>query len=411
MPFYSVIKMNAQYVTTAKVYIDQLKRYQAIETHLARLLGGWLPGVERWEVKKQIAYHIWADMQHSQRIRTRLWELRITNPDRDVDAGIEKAIEALACAQHDYELIAGVYLVLKTELLAAYKHYVATTFSVYDYPSILTLNTIIPELEAQINWASRVVGELANNGEKRRQTQRWLQFAKEIINAMGGVNGDKPAQDLPIPPPAYATLLPFSQAKRDERFKLQVMGSPMPDENDVMAYMLWQFSNYVQEMQAAETLATTLWEVKGMEWEFYYDVARHCWDEVRHSELGENRLNQLGYHITDFPCSIGSYGWRQLFNPLIRYCALTYVIEADSFKLKHNSYQKYLAENDMESAQAIMYDIMDETMHVRFGQKWVPKMMPHYQEQKTLQALIDECRDIVAKHSVSPAQRQAALAK
>ena len=71
MPFYSVIKMNAQYVTTAKVYIDQLKRYQAIETHLARLLGGWLPGVERWEVKKQIAYHIWADMQHSQRIGVR----------------------------------------------------------------------------------------------------------------------------------------------------------------------------------------------------------------------------------------------------------------------------------------------------------------------------------------------------
>lgn len=106
----------------------------------------------------------------------------------------------------------------------------------------------------------------------------------------------------------------------------------------------------------------------------------------------------------------GSYGWRQLFDPLIRYCALTYVIEADSFALKHASYQKYLELGDMDSAQPIMFDIMDETMHVRFGQKWVPHLMTHYQYPDDLQALIKACRVIVSKHSVAPAQREAALA-
>lgn len=402
--------MGSSIVGQVKANIEYLKRYQTLETQMARLLGGWLPGVARWEVKKQIGYHLWEDMQRSQHIRTRLWELRITNPDRNVAPEVKDCVQQLAVAQHDYELLAGVYLVLKTELLNAYKQYVASTFDVYDHPSVIMFKSIIPGLEEQITWATRTVADLADSGEKRRQVQRWMQFAQDIIIAIGGVNGDAPTTELPTPPPGYSSLLPFSEAKRDERFTVQVGGMALPDENNIMEYMLWQFSNYVQEMQAAETLATVLWEVDDFDWEFYFDIARHCWDEIRHSELGENRLNQLGYHITDFPSSIGSYGWRQLFNPLIRYCALTYVIEADSFKLKHSSYQKYLAQNDMESAQAIMYDIMDETMHVRFGQKWVGKLMEHYAYVDSLQTLIDECRETVAKHSVSSAQREAALA-
>jgi len=403
--------MTSMSVDTIKANNERLKRYQALETHAAKLIGGWLPGVARWEIKKQLGYHLWEDLKHSQLLRTRLWELRINTPDRDLDPGLAEAIERLAVAQHDYEAIAGIYLALKTELLAAYRRYAANTYQVYDHPSVIALNAIIPGLAAQVEWANRVVRELADTGDKRRNVQRWLTYAGDVVAAIGGVDGDQPRAGFPVPPPGYATLLPFSEARRDERFTIQVTGAPIPDEADNMGWLLWQFSNYTQEMQAAETLATVMWEAKGMEWEFYFDIARHCWDEVRHVELGETRLGQLGHTVTDFPCSVGSYGWRQLFNPLIRYCALTYIIEADSFKLKHSSYQRYVALNDTESAQSIMYDIMDETMHVRFGQKWVPRLMERYQYPGELQALIDECRGIVATHAVSPAQRMAALAK
>lgn len=403
--------MASKVIGLAKQNIDRLKRYQALETGIARLLGGWLPGIARWEVKKQVGYHLWEDMRHSQAIRTRLWELRVANPDRDLDPALAEAVERLALAQHDDELLAGVYLVLQADVLAACKAYVASTYSVYDYPSVIMLGAVIPALEAQIAWAEQTVKTLADSGEKRRRVQRWMQYARDVVASVGGVDGAEPVADFPVPPPGYGLLLPFSEAKRDERFTVAVAGAPMPDEADPVGYMVWQFANYVQEMQAAETLATIMWEVKGMEWDFYFDIARHCWDEIRHSELGENRLNQLGHHIADFPSSIGSYGWRQLFNPLIRYCALTYVIEADSFALKHASYQRYLEQDDMESAQALMYDIMDETMHVRFGQKWVDKLKAHYGETMPLDALIQECRSIVAKHAVAPAQRAAAVAR
>ena len=391
--------------------IDRLKRYQAFETQSARLLGGWLPGVARWEVKKQMAYHLWENMEHSRDLRTRLWELRVTNPDRGVDAQISAAVDRLAAAQHDYELVAGVYLGLKTALLHAYEHYVATTFDIYDHPSVIVLRSLIARTQEQIRWARPVVDEMTDSGEKRRNVQRWMQFVQEVVTAIGGIDGDGEKSALPLPPPAYSTLLPFSEARRDGRFEVVIASPPAPAKDDHAAYLLWQFSNYVQEMQAAETLATVLWEAQAMDWEFYYDVARHCWDEVRHSELGENRLNQLGYHISDFPSAIGSYGWRQLFDPAIRYCALTYIIEAGSFKLKHESYQRYLSQNDLESAQAVMYDIMDETMHVRFGQKWVPALMQAFGVQRTLEEFIEDCLQIVATHIVAPAESEAAAAK
>ena len=87
---------------------------------LARYEGRWYE-VARWEIKKQLGYHLWEDLKHSQLLRTRLWELRINTPDRDLDPGLAEAIERLAVAQHDYEAIAGIYLALKTELLAAYR--------------------------------------------------------------------------------------------------------------------------------------------------------------------------------------------------------------------------------------------------------------------------------------------------
>ncbi|MCA9838193.1 MAG: DUF455 family protein [Trueperaceae bacterium] len=397
----------ADFLDNAKLNIERLKFFQAFEIQLTRLLGGWLPGVERWETKHEIGLHIFQNAENSRDLRTRLWELRVSNPDKDVEAEVLKTTNALALAQHDFELLTGVYLVVKKQLIEAYQAYVKSTHGVYDYPSIPVLKRCIATNTEQLEWAKRELVLLTDSGEKKRKMQCWLRYTEELVRAIGGIDGQGEKSDLPMPPPAYSLLLPFSEAKRDERFKVQIMGMPMPEKSERLEWLLWQFANYAAEMQAAETLATVLWETEGMPWEFYFDIARHCWDEVRHSKLGETRLAELGYHVSDFPCSVGSYAWRQLFDPLIRYCALTYIIEAGSFKLKHESYQDYLVEGDTESAQAIMFDIVDETMHVRWGSKWVPELMKHYDYGQTLEHLIEACRDIVSSHSVAPAQRKA----
>nr|NIP98539.1 ferritin-like domain-containing protein [Akkermansiaceae bacterium] len=160
------------------------------------------------------------------------------------------------------------------------------------------------------------------------------------------------------------------------------------------------------EMQAAESLASILWEADGMPWDFYYDLGRHTYDECRHSQMGEERLNELGHQLTEFPQFTGNFAWRQLYDPARRYGMLTYVIEQDSFALKHESYKKYVQQNDTRSAEAILYDIIDETMHVRWGVKWLPELIKAQGEDLPVDQLVEQCRQAVLENSLAPAQRQ-----
>jgi uncharacterized ferritin-like protein (DUF455 family) len=402
--------MRSQKTGKMEEHVRQLQHFQSYEIQVSRLLGGWLPGISRWEVKHQVGAHLWEDAQHSREIRTRLWELRTANPDRGVAETVLPVVNLLAAAQHDYELLAGIYLALKAELISSYREYLDSTYIVYDSPTIPMLRKIVAEEEDQLAWAKQTIAELAGSGEAVRNVGRWTVFARAVLEAAGGIGGRTrtDATDLPEPPPAYTCLLPFPEAKRDERFDVRLDASPMPDSDDRLAQVLFQFSNYTMEMQAAETLGSILWEVKGMPWEFYYDLARHCADEVRHSKLGETRLMELGYHTTEFPHSVGNYAWRQLIDPLRRYCALTEVIEAGGFEYKHATYRRHVEHGDHESAQAVLFDIIDETMHVRFGHKWVPRLMEHYHYSHSNEDLVEECRRITEQNSFVPLQRESA---
>lgn len=395
---------------SAHQLIDQLSWLQAYEIQCARLLGGWLPGVANWEAKHEMGLHLWQDAEHSHELRLRLWELRTPHPDRKVDTRLADVTTAFASAQVDVEFIAGLYLVLKKHLLEACRSIAGATSSVYDAPTIAILQRHIPRKEAQMQWARNELAKVSGDEEKQRRIARWTSYCEAALAANGGVTGTQSssasAEDMPLPP-GYHLLLPFPQAARDERFKMSLQGMK-PPEGDAQEQTVFQFFNYSQEMQAAETLGSLLWETENMPWDFYYDVSRHCYDEIRHSALGEERLKSLGHKVTDFPNSAANYTWRQLMDPLHRYCALTYVIEADSFKYKHSTYQEYLKRNDVESAESVLFDILDETMHVRWGQKWVPKLMEAISYPMPLESLVKECREQVLANSVNSLQRQAA---
>jgi len=53
--------MASELTGTIKNHVTRLARYQALETYAARVLGGWLAGIARWEVKQRVAYHLWED--------------------------------------------------------------------------------------------------------------------------------------------------------------------------------------------------------------------------------------------------------------------------------------------------------------------------------------------------------------
>lgn len=390
---------------TQKEVITQLCTFQYLEIGCACILGGWLPGLRRWESKHAAALHLWQDAQHSKHLRTRLWELKVMNPDRLVPDEARDVLSGLALAREDDEFLAGLYLGLKSALLAAYHRFLEATHPVNDAPSVEVIQRIIPEIEAQLATAREMLATAAAGSPDRDggRGERWRQFIASRAAFLGD-SSDGPAEPV-LPPPGYSVSpLPFPEARRDERFKIDFAGIPRPAEGDFEAQRLFQFVNYAHEMQAAETLGSVLWEVKGMPWEFYYDVARHCYDEARHCQLGEARLAELGRHITEFPHCVTNYNWRQLVDPLRRYCILTFIIEQDSFKYKHESYKRYLEQTDHESAEAVLYDIADEMLHVRWGKKWVPELMKNTGEASDLDGLVAESRRLLLDHTANPLQ-------
>ncbi len=395
------------HINDNKKRVAQLKHLQAWETHSCRLLGGWQPGIRHWEAKHAVGFHLWQDIQTAQDIRTRLWELRVSRPDSSaVKQAVLPAIDKLASAQHDFEFIAGLYLGVKKALATAYRSYLADTQSTWDAPSIDILERAATIKDTQIAWAETYIEQVAKTDQEKHLVSRWTNYIEELIAAVGSVAGDQDtAEALPDLPPGYDILLPFGEAKRDDRFEVQLQGFDRPPLEDQEEHTLWQFVNYTMEMQAAETLGSVLWEVTDMEWNFYYDIARHCYDECRHSQMGEERIIELGHKIFDFPQFTGNYAWRQLYDPLRRYGMLTYVIEQDSFALKHETYKNYVKTGDSTSAEAVMYDIIDETMHIRWGQKWVPELIKYQNEELDVDALVKECRTAIMENSLSPAQR------
>lgn len=388
----------------------RLRRLHEWEIQSARLLGGWLPGVARWEVKHTMGQHLWQDAEHSKVWRTRLWELRVAKPERKPQPAVAAVVARLAAAQTDVEFLGGLYDGLKRALVEAYEQLLDRVHPVHDAPTLAALKRILPEKRAQLAWADEALPLLAKTEDQTRLVGRWVGHVREAIAAVGGVEGPEPdGWQLPEPPPGHArSPLPFPGAARDERFTVTLTGMALPPEGDHAAARLFQFFNYSQEMQAAETLATLLWEVDDMPWDFYYDIARHCYDEERHSALGEARLAELGHQVTDFPNNTANYAWRQLVDPLRRYAVLTYVIEADSFKYKHQTYQQHLAAGDMASAEAVLFDIVDETIHLRFGQQWVPELMKRADYTGTLEELVAECREILLAHTINPMQKASA---
>ncbi len=382
----------------------RLQVFQATESWCARLFAGWIPGIPNWEAKHSLGLHLWQNLQIARDLRTRLWELRVSQPDRfEVADLLETVIRRLACAQHDTEFIAGAYLGLLRALCDAFRHYLKHAHATWDEPSLPLLERALAQHESQIEWAEAFLREEAATAEHQHLVKRWNQYASDLLSASGLFS--ESTGDLPDPPPAYECLLPFPEAKRDRRFKTQLHGFERPDPDDHDAHAIWQFLNYTMEMQAAETLASVLWEARDMPWEFHYDLGRHCYDECRHSRMGEERLNELGHQLAEFPQFTGNYAWRQLYDPLRRYGILTCVIEQDAFALKHESYKKYIQQDDTRSAEAILYDIIDETMHVRWGVKWLPELIKAQGEDITVDHVVEECRRAVAENSLNPTQR------
>ena len=367
--------------------VELLKRYAFLERASMRTLAGWLAGIPEWDAKNMIGLHIWESAEAADGLRARLRELRTHQPERNISAGLHALATELDYAANTAEVIATVYLVVKAALLDAYETHRSRTWEAFDNPTVKVIDGKLIDLtRAQVAWAEQFMPEVA---ARQPGWEAWRDYIAGLLAADGGVTGLAPVSEAPTRPEAHPLLLPWRACQRMPDWPIFDPDTDIePDrKTDPEAHRLWRFKHYLNEMTAAETLASVLWMTPEMPWEFQHNVARHQWDEIRHSQLGQTRVQQLGMQISDVPQVVQIYNVMMTLPAVDQYALLTTVIEPNGMPEKVANRQHWEETDDEISAAAVSYDWSDENFHIRWGQKWTPVLLKVYGYEETAEQI------------------------
>jgi hypothetical protein len=319
-------------------------------------------------------------------LRARIGELRRSEKSVDAppDASLTALMDEVIRAEDAVELLTGIYGVIKPALVTAYKAHLDGINPLVDYPTGRMLRLLLAEEETQTALGQRYLAELVSRADgDQARSAAWAAHVQAYLDATGGIAGDAPAMAPAALPAARSDGQPWvmpQQSGRDARFRSSVPKPPtvfVPERGDAvregLEQMMWV---RFHEMSPAETVAAIMTLERGRPWAFYRDLARHCWDEVRHSAFGQAALQAEGIDITANPNWTG-FATMCLaeLDPIEAYTHLTVAIEQAAMKYPPGKRQEYEFCRD-KAQHALMalyqdYDWADEVLHSHFGQEWI----------------------------------------
>jgi hypothetical protein len=392
------IEQNAEY----------LKRYVFLERACMRTLAGWLPGVPEWEAKNEFGLHIWESGDSADLLYNRLRELRCYQPERGLSPRLKKLVQELDYAQNTAEVVATIYLVVKKALLEAYGNHPEVTWSDFDRPTVKMTEKVLPTAERQVKWAEKVFAGIEQNYPG---WQEWQNYIAGLLAADGGITGAEPPAAEPQHPGERALLLPWKECQRMKSWPIFDPSVDIePDrKTNAEAHRLWRFKHYLNEMTAAETLGSILWMTPEMTWEYQYNVSRHLWDEIRHSQLGQVRVQQLGLKIEEVPQVVQIYNVMMTLPAVDQYALLTTVIEPNGMPEKSANREHWEEIQDDISAAAVSYDWNDENFHIRWGKKWTPVLLQTYGYKETPEEIAARTEAWLLEHTPVKMQQKMAV--
>jgi hypothetical protein len=327
-------------------------------------------------------------MRRVQDLRQRCRELGVTFQEMHFSRCVagRRLIEALCEAETSADFMQTAVVMTHGVLASAISEYLRDNDNVYDLPSATLMEASRAELVDQMAWAETALAQLAVLPRGRPEAK--------YLGRIEALLAELPAALLTFQSRGTEAVvsgrrigrLPFAESVLPRGFHhLEFRSSPLTAEADYPVRAKFHGINFLQEVQAADSTASLMFDAPDMPWEFFFDVSRHMWDESRHAMFGEQKLNSIGSSAAKEGLSGKAYAMRQTLAPLDRYAALT-TQEADAFPGKHVGLKDALEHGDAMSAMAWSYDIADEAQHVRFGTKWLPVLVgkggdPHSVEQ------------------------------
>jgi hypothetical protein len=368
-----------------------LRRYVVVERGLLRSLAGWFIAARAYEDKYTLAYHLLDHAEHVSLLRARLTEIRGGQINANVDPALVHGMAKLPDATDFTGFLDAAYGVLQADLLRCYRDHRAAADPVANAVEIRLLDRMIPIIEGHQNWAEEKTSPCPEKSEPGQRTRRFLLES-------GGISG------LADPCPQIETLSApqppsFERPKTilfDHRIRRgELTAYENRNGTDIGEGTREDFKVFFNELYAAALLASVLYDADPSEvpWEFLQDVARHFWDEVRHSQFGAVRLKELGYEPDT--CNPVLYECAQGLPILHRFAYLTFGLETHFMPRKRPRVTKYGQIGDRRSEFFADQDWSDETLHVRFGKRWLDRLLED--DARTVGEILEEVDAHIAR--------------
>lgn len=373
-------------------HVASLTRLVSLQFGLARLLAGWVPNCPSYDLKTQIPARLYEDMRHVVRLRDRLTQLPGGHDTIAPDPALTSFLEALSHAGDHHQFLAAFYFDVKRALLIALEDYQRACDPLYDAPTIYELRGIIPEVREQIEWANQALLESRLDTTTARSVDAWRAYVRDLLAHAGGILGDAPRPDVALRPSPVSEPLSAAPEKFRGDPRMQYIDHfPLDRTEDPVNLSLREIVYHnATEWQVLDQLCAIFYGIKGMPLEFFLDLARHAWDEARHSLMGMRRLREFGFDpFRDFKWP---YFARREDAIKDWYGGLTMIGEACSFTRKHGSIEPFYRFGDPLSAQQSEIDCVDERLHVKLGRKWLPVIASLAGDQRPLPSLVAELR-------------------
>ncbi len=364
--------------------VARLLRYHWTERRLMAVLIAHLTSEPVWEVKCALALHQWQSAEHVSALRTRIAEMRHPVPPLDVapDAALDRFLGELLHSANTAELLAGVYEVAFAALADAYREHIERTNPLVDHPTRRLLRIALAETEDALAWSRKAIDVVCGaDPEARRAADAWSAHLRALLDAAGGIVGDRVAPPLASAEPlrSASAFAPDFHPRRDERFSGSynfefpphlVYNAPgVADDERNLALLCKR----ALEMDVPEMMASFITERADQPWEFHRDYSRQLWDEARHAMMGTVALEARGVDWKrQLPLNV-SFALRLNLHatPLERQIIL-YAIEQSLMPAetgKRFEYETAKAAHDEPSAHFHDYDWADEVLHAQIGRR------------------------------------------
>lgn len=387
--------------------VNLLNDWQYVERSIHRILAGWGRHLPGWDDKSALHRHVWDQSEVVNRLRKRIKEFPGGKPDAPVSAELERLANAVLCAPSLDDALDGIHLFLGKALVAAYVDYATHAPQVHDAPTIATLYEINHIKASQWLWfreyrrrkphvtdptyAVRVTGLIAELGSFKEPLPETISAAQ-----LAGVGTD-------------FRLPKFSAREFPTKPKQEFMSYVRADftTNLEARRLFWAYA-YMLEKNLPDDQLPWIYYGHYMPWEWHADVSRHLWDESRHGDSGFSRLQDFGISLAEvgFPSynndeqikeldqiaagkktsdyadyldSLGDVSAEPM-TPKELYDAVFFigmVAENGHFIVKNEAYKDFQEGKDMESAEMMLFDIIDETTHVQYAHRWLPILAEH----------------------------------